>query len=149
MTTRGSMIRATFAISGLQGPRDALRLERHLASHQGIRLAVVRWDFRAAKIEFDERIVSAQAITRRIAKSNAEGHAEQLVARLLLKVPSVRNEKKARLPAYVLSKLPGVESVMPRIDFQAIEVGFTLEGDLTTDALVSALAVEGIVANVM
>jgi hypothetical protein len=122
MINVGAMKRATFMISGLHGPRDALRLERYLASHQGIRRAVVRWDFREAKTEFDEHIVSAQAVTRLIAKSNAGRHAEELVARLLLKVPSVRIEEKARLPAYVLSKLPGVESVTPQMAFQAVEV---------------------------
>ena len=149
MTNVGAIKRATFMIGGLHGPRDALRLERYLASHQGIRRAVVRWDFRAAKTEFDEHIVSAQAVTRLIAKSNAGRHAEELVARLLLKVPSVRIEEKAGLPAYVLSKLPGVESVTPQMAFQAVEVGYALEGELTTDDLIRALAVEGIIANLM
>lgn len=149
MTTRPALTRATFAISGVQAPDDALQLEQCLASCNGVRRMAVLWEMQAAKIEFDEETVSAQAIARRIAEHDADGRAEPLVVRLLLKVPSIRNESTARLPLHVLHKLHGVESVTPQVGLQAVEVRLKLEGDLTTHDLIRALAAEGIVANVM
>ena len=149
MTTRGSITRATFAVSGFSGPDEASRLEKCLTASAGVRRAEVRTDIQAAKIEFDESKVSAQAIAPLIVTGGTAGGGERLVPKLLLKVPSVRNEEKARLPIQVLCKLPSVERVTPQIAVQAVEVEFSLEGDLTTEELISALAVEGIIANVM
>jgi hypothetical protein len=149
MTTHGAIRRATFAVSGLSGPDDGLELEGCLTACHGIRHVVVRWDIQAVKVEFDETIVSVQAIARHIANSDGGGRAEGLVARLLLKVPSVRIEEKARLPSHILRQLPGVESVAPQIAFQAVEVRFVNEGDLTTSDLIRALRSEGVIANLM
>jgi copper chaperone CopZ len=150
MTTRPALTRATFAIEGMQSPDDALRLEQCLAScGDGIRRVEVRWETQAAKIEFDEQTVSAQAIARLIAENDACIRAKPLVVRLLLKVPSIRNESSARLPLRVLHKLHEVESVTPQVGLQAVEVCLKLDGDLTTHDLIRALAAEEIVANVM
>lgn len=149
MTHRGTRRRATFAISGLKGPEDALLLGKCLASCPGIQRVDVRWEIRAVKVEFDEEIVSAQAIARRIATSDVHPDTKALVATLMLKVPSVRNEEKARLPALILRRLPGVLSVSSQIAAQAVEVIFAEEGDLKTGDLIDALKTEGIIANLM
>ena len=76
-------------------------------------------------------------------------HSEPLAASIFLKVPSIRNKATGQLPVHILHKVRGVESVMLRLTLQAVDVRLTLDGDLTTQDLIRALAVEGIVSNVI
>ena len=149
MTRRLVPIRATFSIHGMRGPHDELALENSIATRSGILSVEVRSDLHAAKIEFAEEIISLQAVARLIAEHDRSNRAEPLVACVLLKVPSVSKDATAGLPVHVLHKVRGVEDVTLRVDQQALEVRLKLDGDLTTQDLVRALAVEGIASNVM
>lgn len=149
MTLKPVPTRATFTIRGLRTPENAIQLERHLEGCTGVLHAEVRLKSQNAKIEFDERIISAQAVARCITEQFMSEHSEPLAASIFLKVPSIRNKATAQLPVHILHKVRGVESVMLRLGLQAVEVRLMLNGDLTTQDLIRALAVEGIVSNVI
>jgi len=107
MTTKPVATRATFSIHGLQTPEDALQLEKSLTACDGIRRVDVRWSTKNAKIEFDENVISAQGIARRVAEHVVGARLPPLSARVLLKIPSIRDDATARLPAHVLHKIRG------------------------------------------
>lgn len=141
--------RATFSIRGLQAPEEALQLERSLASCVGVVRAEVRWSTKQAKVEFDERVLSAQAVVRHIAEHGIGARPHSVSACIFLKVPSIRDKGTARLPVHILQQVPGIERVTPHQALQAVELQLTVDGELTTHDLIRALAAEGVVASVM
>ena len=149
MTAKRPRTRATFTIHGLRTPEDALQLERILLGCRGVLRADVRSKSHSAKIEFDEEIVPAQTVARLITDHMPNERAERLAASILLKVPSIRNERTSQLPIHILHKVPGVERATVHLGQQAIEVRLKVEGNLTTQDLMRALAVEGIVSSVI
>lgn len=145
--SKNEVVKSTFLITGLHCPPCTRTVEGSLKSIKGVRSAKVDWNTKNAKVEFDEKVISAQQLSESIARtSHMMGGNMQYGGWLALKVDGVKNEDTAKKVQKILEQVKQVArvSVYPKQD--AVGIAFKGEGKMTTQELVQLLKDEGVTA---
>jgi copper chaperone CopZ len=136
--------KATFVVTGLHCPPCTRTVESSLAKVKGIRAVKVDWKTKNAHIEFDEKLVSAQQVSRLIANTpHMMGGNMHYGGWLALKAPEVQDEASAKRAQAALAKVKGVKSVKTYPAQHAVSVLFDGKGELTTQELIATLKEAG------
>jgi copper chaperone CopZ len=139
--------KATFSITGLHCPPCSRTVESALGGVKGVRSAKVDWPTKTAKLEFDERAVSAQQIAATVAHTpHMMGSGMQYGSWLVLSVPDLKDDTTAKAAREALGPLSGVANVTPFVSQHQVSVQFDAKGSVTTAELIAALAKAGLSA---
>ena len=137
----------SFAIAGPESDLAASSLEQAMNRVPGIIRVSVSAPRKFAKVECDETVISAQEIARWLSDAGDGNSGIPGLAKLVLKVPSLRGGDKALPIEAVLLAIGGVAGVTFRPELQAVEVAFHREGCATSADLIEGLRLQGVVAN--
>ena len=139
--------RATYSITGLHCPPCTRTVEGSLRGVKGVRSASVDWSTKSAKVEFDEKAVSAQQIASAVAGTpHMMGGGMKYGSWLVLSVPDLKDDAAAKLAREALSALPGVAIVTPFVAQHQLSVQFSPQGSVSTAQLIDALGKAGLSA---
>ena len=140
--------KATYLITGLHCPPCTSTVENSLRRVKGVKAVSVDWRTHNAKVEFDEKVLPAQALAQSIAGTpHMMGRDMQYGGWLALKVPSITDDASGEEAKEALSKIEGVKSVAVYPKQHSAAVLFTGKGSLSSQQLIEALAKEGIEAS--
>jgi len=132
--------KATFLITGLHCPPCTRTVESSLGKAKGVRTIKVDWKTKSARIEFDEKALTAQQLARLIAATpQMMGGNMHYAGWLALKAPEIKDEASAKRAQEVLKKVEGVNRVIAYPAQHSLVVSFTAKGNLTTRALIDKL----------
>ena len=144
-----TIVKADYVITGLHCPPCTKTVESSLDRSKGIRSIHVDWKSKNAEVEFDESIVPAQKVARRIADTpHMMGGKMHYGGLLVLKVAQIKDEATAKPVKEALAKVKGVERVLAYPAQHSVEVQFATKGDLTTKQLIEALKAAGLSATI-
>ena len=140
--------KATYLVTVLHCPPCTKTVEASLLKTKGVKSATVDWKTKNAKIEFDEAVLPAQALSQKIAgTAHMMGAEMHYGGWLALKVPSIKDEASGKAAKDTLSKVNGVSQVAVYPQQHSVGVLFKGDGKLTSKDLIDALAKEGIEAS--
>jgi copper chaperone CopZ len=143
----GSPTKATYLIMGLHCPPCTRTVESSLKRVKGVQSVKVDWNTKNAQIEFDEKLLPAQALSAQIAATpHMMGSSMHYAGWLSLKVPDVKNEASAEKAKKALAELKGIKQVVAYPKQQSIGVQFTESGKLSSHDLIDALDKAGLKA---
>lgn len=143
-------VKGTFLITGLHCPPCTTTVEQSIKSIKGVRSVKVDWASKNAKVEFDERQISAQQLSSRIATTpHMMGGNMKYGGWLALKVPEIGAEGNADKAKSALAKIKGVSTVSVYVPQKSVGVSFTGQGDITTTQLIDGLKEVGLDATVL
>jgi len=98
-----------------------------------------------AKIDFDERVISAQEVARAMSITpHMMGRGMQYDGILFLSIPGLKDEATGKKAKAALSKVEGVAKVTLHPQQQAAGIEFTGKGKVTTKQLIEALEAAGL-----
>ena len=92
-------------------------------------------------------MISSQEIARGLSDAGVGDSGVPGLAKLVLKVPSLRGRDQALPIEAVLLAISGVAGVTFRPELQAVEIAFHPEGCATSADLIEGLRLQGVVAN--
>lgn len=139
--------KATFLITGLHCPPCTKTVESSLRKANGIRSVRVDWKSKNAHVEFDESVISAQAISQSVAgTAHMMGGGMRYGAWLALKIPSWKDSTASEVQA-ALENMDGVKKIVPYPAQRAVGIQFAAGHDLTTARLIDTLKQAGIEAS--
>jgi Cu+-exporting ATPase len=139
--------KATYSISGLHCAPCTMTVENSIKKIKGVQSITVDWNTKNAKVEFDESVLSAQALAKAIgATPHMMGSSMKYEGWLALKVPSIKDDATAKTAQAVLEKVTGVAKVATYIKQQSVAIEFKPDGALISQDLIKALADAGIEA---
>jgi copper chaperone CopZ len=140
---------ATYLMTGLHCPPCTRTVESSLASVKGIRAVKVDWKTKAAKIEFDESILTAQRVAQLIAATpHMMGGSLHYGGWLALKTPGIKDEATARQAEETLGGVEGVKTAKAYPAQHTVAVFFSAKGDVTTRKLIESLNTAGVEAEI-
>lgn len=146
-TAETKPIKATFLITGLHCPPCARTVESSLRGIKGVKSAKVDWNSKNAHVDFDESVLTAQALAQRIATTaHMMGGGMQYGGWLALKIPSWNDTTTASVEA-ALKDRAGVKKVVPYPAQKSIGIQFGSGTELTSQTLIEALKKSGIEAS--
>src|ERR1043166_7590533 len=104
--------KAVFSVTGLHCPPCTNTVQNSLARTKGVKSVAVDWNKKTAKVEFDESVLSAQALASAIEKTpHMMGAGMRYGGWLALKVPSITDETSGKKVKETLEKVEGVKTV--------------------------------------
>jgi len=131
---------ATYVITGLHCPPCAWTVESSLSRVKGIRSAKVDWTTKTARVQFDEKSVSAQQLAEVVAKTpHMMGGGMKYGGALALSVPAMHDKEMAKSVAEALEKLPGIAKVNTFPATHTLTVQFKQGSELTSSELIAVL----------
>jgi copper chaperone CopZ len=131
---------ATYLMTGLHCPPCTRTVESSLASVKGIRAVKVDWKTKAAKIEFDESILTAQRVAQLIAATpHMMGSSLHYGGWLTFLAPEIKDEASGKLAEEALTGIEGVKSAKAYPAQHTVAVYFAAKGELSTRDLIEAL----------
>ena len=143
-----SPTKATYLITGLHCPPCTKTVEGSLARTKGVKSVTVDWRTKNAKIEFDESVLPAQALSQKIASTpHMMGGSMRYAGWLSLKVPSVKDEASGKAVKDALAKVEGVSKVATYPAQHAIGIQFDSKGAMSSRDVIDVLAKAGIEAS--
>lgn len=141
-------VKQTFVVQGLHCPPCTNTVASALKGTKGVENVKVDWNTKNAWITFDERVISAQQVARKIATTpHMMGGGMRYQASLALKVPAVKDDVAAEKAKAALAEVPGVAAVYAYPQQQSIAVRFNTSGKATTADLIAALKSAGFEAS--
>jgi copper chaperone CopZ len=134
-------------VTGLHCPPCTKTVQQSLQKVKGVNSVTVDWNTKNAMVEFDEAVLSVQALTQKIAATpHMMGGDMKYDAWLALKVPALKDEATGKKVKAALAELKGIKQVAVYPDKQAIGVQFSGDGKLTTQEVIGQLAKAGVEA---
>jgi copper chaperone CopZ len=143
-SAKPEITKSTYLIGGIHCQACVSALERSLKAVKGVDSVNVDFQLKSAAIGFDERVISAQELARKMSYApHAMGPSMHYSGTLLLGVAGVHEKGAAKKATAALRKVKGVANVMvdPRQDVVGIQ--FAVMGRVTSKRLIEALATAG------
>lgn len=133
--------KARLLINGLHCPPCTKTVQSSLAKVPGVKSSSIDWATKNATVEFDESVLSVQALTQKIAGTpHMMGGGMQYSGWLALKVPALKDEASGKKAKAALAEVAGIKQVAVYPDKHSIAVLFSRDGKLTTKDVIDALA---------
>jgi copper chaperone CopZ len=144
-TADSSVVKASYLLTGLHCPPCASTVEQSLKRTRGVRSVRVDWNTKNAWIEFDERVIPAQKVSRLIAATlHMMGGDMRYGGWLALRVEGVEDEKTASRVKEVLGKVEGVSRVAVYPNQGGVGIAFGAKGNVSLRQLIAALDAAGL-----
>jgi Cd2+/Zn2+-exporting ATPase len=141
------LLKSTFLLSGLHCPPCTTTVERSLKGIKGVRSVKVDWASKNARVEFDEKDVTAQQLAAQIASTpHMMGAGMRYAGWLALKTPGIDAAGAGDKAKTALMGVKGVTAVTVYPQQKAVGVAFAPQGKATTEELLTALKGAGIEA---
>lgn len=135
-----SLTTATYAVTGLHCPPCTRTVESSLSRAKGIRSVKVDWATKSARVQFDEKALSAQQLADLVAKTpHMMGGGMKYSGALALSVPELRDQETAKTATAALEKVSGVAKVNTFPARHMLTVQFSQGTALTSTQLIDAL----------
>lgn len=148
--SKAEATKATFAVSGLRCGGCVSALEGSLSHVKGVASSKVALNDKSAMVDFDENVISAQAVARAMTQApHGMSRSLHYSGALLLAVPGASDPATAEKASAALTKVEGVAKVtlVPKQEKLAVEFGAS--GDATTKDLLAALDKAGLKASLV
>lgn len=137
--------KATLSITGLHCPPCTGTVQSSLSRVKGVKSIAVDWNKKNAKVEFDESVLSAQALAAAIEGTpHMMGGGMRYAAWLALSVPSLTDDASGQKLKDVVGKIEGVKSVAVYPAQHSASVLFSGKGSTSSQQIIDMLAKEGI-----
>ena len=139
-------VKSTFLITGLHCPPCTQTVEESLRHIKGVKSASVDWKTKNARIEFDEHVISAQALAGKIATTaHMMGGSMKYSGWLALSVADLKESDNAEWDRLKesLGKVAGVKQVSLYKNRAGVGVLFDTKGELTSEQVIAAMADAG------
>ncbi|HUQ71055.1 MAG TPA: heavy metal-associated domain-containing protein [Planctomycetaceae bacterium] len=141
------LLKSTFLLSGLHCPPCTTTVERSLKGIKGVRSVKVDWTTKNARVEFDEKEVTAQQLAAQIGSTpHMMGAGMRYAGWLALKTPGIDTAGASDKAKTALMAVKGVTAVTVYPQQKALGVAFAPQGKATTDELLTALKDAGVEA---
>jgi copper chaperone CopZ len=140
-SVKSAPTKAKLLITGLHCPPCTKTVQGSLAKVPGVKSISVDWFTKNAQVEFDEKVLSVQTLTQRIAATpHMMGRDMHYGAWLALNVPDLKDEAAGQKVKQALAGVQGIKQVSVYPDKHAIGVLFSGDGKLTTQDVIDLLA---------
>lgn len=145
---QAEVTKATYLVTGLHCAPCAAVVEGSLKKVKGVKSVRVDFPGKYATIEFDETVISAQEVTRAMSGTpHMMGKDMRYGGILVLSIPGVKDEAAGKKAEAALGKVEGVAKVTLYPQQQAVSIGFTDTGKVTSKQLIEALEPAGLKGN--
>jgi copper ion binding protein len=135
-----AVTKATYSISGLHCPPCTRTVESSLKKLKGVKMVKVDWATKSAKVEFDERVLSAQQIANAVtATPHMMGGGMHYGSWLALSVPGIKDEASAKKAETAVGEIKGVVKSTASGAQHTLSVQFSKEGDVSSQQLIDSL----------
>jgi copper chaperone CopZ len=136
--------KATYLMTGLHCPPCTRTVESSLLGVKGIRSVKIDWKTKAARIEFDETILTAQRVAQLItATPHMMGGSLHYGGWLTFRAPEIKDDASGKLAQEALADIEGVKSTKSYPAQHTVAVYFAAQGELSTGDLIDALVAKG------
>ena len=140
-------VAGTYLIGGLHCPPCTRTVESSLSRIKGITSAKVDWATKSAKVQFDEKVISANQVADAVARTpHMMGRGMTYSGARALSVPAVSDKDSGKTAVEALQKLPGVAKVNAFPTTHTLTVQFKEGAKLSSAQLIDTLDKAGMPA---